>query len=150
MLKNKIVLILLMFALALPITVNGVNGEIFSEPLENPAQVEETVSPAPVETQEGTVEELPPELNDPNSYTFKPPVSKKKIAKKFILAMLGVAVSSIVLFVLLTLYNKVRETIAETSGGVQNLNQKEEETSLRTPETLTEAVKTFIDKTKWG
>lgn len=150
MLKNKIVLILLMFALALPITVNGVNGEIFSEPLDNPAQVEETVSPAPVETQEGTVKELPPELNDPKSYTFKPPVSKKKIAKKFILAMLGVAVSSIVLFVLLTLYNKVRETIAETSGGVQNLNQKEEETSLRTPETLTEAVKTFIDKTKWG
>ncbi len=145
MLKNKIVLILLMLALALPATVNG---EIFSEPLVNPAQ-EEVVSPTPTVTEEETVQELPTELNDPNNYTFKQPVSKKKIAKKFILAMLGVAISSAVLFILLSLYNKVRQTLIDGSGAVQNQTESIEETSLQTPDNLTQAVKTFLDKTKW-
>lgn len=145
MLRNRIFTILLALTLAMPITVNA---EIFSEPLVNPAQ-EETLSPLPTDTQEETVEKLPPELNDPNSYAFKQPVSKKKIAKKFLLAMLGVTISSIVLFVLLSLYNKVRKTLIDGASAVQKLSADNDETSLQTPESLTQAIKIFLDKTKW-
>lgn len=139
MLKNKIILVSLIFALAAPIAVQG---EIFSEPL-TPVQ-EETVSPAPVETKAGTVEELPSELMNPNSY--KQPVSKRKIAKKFLLAMSGVVISSIILFVLLSLYNKLRTTF-----GCNTIHPPEEgETPLETPDNLTDAVKTFLDKTRWS
>ena len=91
MLKNRIIFVYLIFALAAPIAVQG---EIFSEPL-TPIQ-EESVQPVPVDTVE--VEELPQEPVIQNN--FKQPVSKKKIAKKFLLAMSGVAISSIILFVL--------------------------------------------------
>lgn len=143
MLKNKILLILLMFALATPIMANG---EIFSEPLVNPAQ-EETVVPIETEEIESVQPEqtLPEELQDPNSYTFKQPVSKRKIAKKFLLAMTGVGISSVILFLMLSLYNKLRESFK--SGMIQTSNDRE--APLETPNNLTDAVRTFLDKTHW-
>lgn len=146
MLRNRIFTILLVLTLAMPIAVNA---EIFSEPLVNPA-LEETLSPLPSDTLEETIEELPPELNDPNSYAFKQPVSKKKIVKKFLLAMLGVTISSVVLFVLLSLYNKVRQTLIDGASAVQKFSVDNEETSLQTPESLAQAIKIFLDKTKWN
>lgn len=147
MLKNKIVLILLLFTLSGAVTVKG---EIFSEPLINPAQ-EEAVSPLPVNTEEveETVELLPPELNEPDSITFKQPASKKQLAKKFLLAMLAVTISSVVLFVLLSLYNRVRQVLLGENGTMSKVSEENEEASLQTPGNLTQAVKTFIDKTKW-
>ena len=56
MLKNRIIFVYLIFALAAPIAVQG---EIFSEPL-TPIQ-EESVQPVPVDTVE--VEELPQEAS---------------------------------------------------------------------------------------
>ena len=76
--------------------------------------------------------------------TYKQPVSKRKIAKKFLLAMAGVAISSIILFVLLSIYNKIRAGFA---GPSQVDTGKEP--SLETPDNLTDAVRAFLDKTKW-
>ena len=78
-----------------------------------------------------------------NNYAYKKPVSKRKIAKKFLLAMGGVAVSSLLLYILLTLYNKIR---ASVSG--QDI-PSEEENSLTTPYTMEDDVKSFLDKTKY-
>lgn len=139
--KNKIIIILLMFALAAPVMVSG---EIFSEPLENPA-LEEVVDP-PVETEIAQpAQKLPEELTEPENITFKQPVSKRKIAKKFLLAMAGVGISSLILFLMLTLYNKLRESFK--GGTIQPV--QDGETPLETPDNLTDAVKTFLDKTKW-
>lgn len=149
MLKNKISVILLMFALAVP---SVVNAEIFSEPLDMPVQ-EEVVTP-PVETeavQPVQTEQVPPaqtlseEPAEPENFAFKQPVSKRKIAKKFLLAMAGVGISSLILFLMLTLYNKLRENF--TGNRIQPA--QEDETPLETPGNLTDAVKTFLDKTKW-
>lgn len=75
---------------------------------------------------------------------FKKPVSKKKLAKKFIIAMLCVAGTSIFLYGTLSVYNKLRDSI---SG--QDVTLKEGEKPLDSPTDLTEAVKTFVDKTRW-
>lgn len=142
MLNNKIVLILLMFALATPVMVNG---EIFSEPLVNPAQ-EEAIIPETAEPTEPPVLNLTEEELNPNSYAFKQPVSKKKIAKKFLLAMGGVGISSIILFLMLSMYNKLRESFK--GGSIHPV--QEGEAPLETPDNLTDAVRTFLDKTRWG
>ena len=76
--------------------------------------------------------------------SYKQPVSKRKIAKKFLLAMGGVAVSSILLFLILSLYNKIREGFVTPEG----IGEKEE-TMLETPDNTVDAVRTFLDKTKY-
>ena len=131
MLKNKVIIILLALVLVSPVFAE----EPSLENTEN-IPVTETVSP---EVSTNTPE---PEIGQQN-YAYKQPVSKRKIAKKFLLAMAGVGISSILLFVLLSLYNKIR-------GRVSNQQTTPEgETSLVTPYSLEEAVRTFLDKTKY-
>lgn len=95
---------------------------------------------APQTSPSQEVEELPPAIET----QLKQPVSKKKIAKKFLLAMSGVAISAILLFLILTVYNKIRAGIFG-----QTQENPNGETSLVTPDSLPDAVRTFIDKTKW-
>ena len=71
----------------------------------------------------------------------KEPVSKRKIAYKFLMAMLGVATSSVVIYVGLSAYNKLFRT--ETSS-VVGLN------SLRTPNTFKDSINVFLSKTDWN
>lgn len=71
------------------------------------------------------------------------PVSKRKIMKKFLAAMSGVVVSSILIYLLLTVYNRVREQV------INRVKTPEGETSLKTPDELDAAVKIFLEKTKW-
>lgn len=98
----------------------------------------------PVEQSENVkVEEALPQM--PDGITYKQPVSRKQMAKKFLLAMAGVGISSILLFVILTLYNKVREIMGISGGDIP----ADEDNSLATPDNLEDAVKTFLDKTKW-
>ncbi len=98
----------------------------------------------PVEQSENAkVEESLPQI--PEGITYKQPVSRKQMAKKFLLAMAGVGISSILLFVILTLYNKVREIMGISGGDIP----ADEDNSLATPDNLGDAVKTFLDKTKW-
>ena len=74
---------------------------------------------------------------------FKQPISKRKIIKKFLAAMGGVAISSFAIFFLLTAYNRIRE------GFEGQVRTPEGETSLETPDDLSSAVRTFLEKTKW-
>lgn len=74
--------------------------------------------------------------------TYKQPVSKRKIAKKFLLAMGGVGASSLIIFLMLSLYNKVREGFVQPKSS-------ETEPSLETPTDLNEAVRAFLNKTNW-
>ncbi len=75
--------------------------------------------------------------------SYKQPISRRKIAKKFLLAMAGVGVSSVLLFLILSLYNKVREGVADKS-----IFAREGE-SLETPDNMADAIKTFLEKTRW-
>ena len=79
---------------------------------------------------------------DDNQY--KQPYSKRKIAKKFLFAMSGVAISSFAIFFLLTIYNRVRENYLNQ---VKNISTED---SLETPDDLNSAVKSFLNKTKWS
>lgn len=105
------------------------------------------ISPVFAENPESAVNEATPvqtEQAAPESFTYKQPISKRKIAKKFLLAMAGVGISSILLFVLLSLYNRIR------TGIVPNKQESPTgETSLVTPDNLQDAVRTFLEKTKW-
>ena len=71
-------------------------------------------------------------------------MSKKKLAKKFIIAMLCVAGASVFLYGTLSVYNKIRDSFVSSAPELP-----EGEKPLDAPNDLTEAVKTFIDKTRW-
>lgn len=108
------------------------------------------VLPVPVDTQnvaqiqeEVAENTLNVEDLNPNSFFLKQPVSKRKIAKKFLLAMAGVAVSSFSIYFILTIYNRIRE------GFVPPTKTPDGEISLETPDDLSSAVKTFLEKTNW-
>ena len=70
-------------------------------------------------------------------------ISKKKLIKKFLIAMFGVAMSSLILYLGLTIYNKARDNF---NGPVKT---PEGETPLETPYDLQGAVRSFLDKTEW-
>lgn len=109
----------------------------------SPAIAEQEIS-QDIQPQTETVETVPQQSVGEN-ITYKQPISKRKIAKKFLAAMGGVAISSIALFLILSLYNKVRESL-----GIQQQDvPKDYETSLDTPENLEDAVRVFLEKTKW-
>ena len=129
MLKNKILTIVIALMLVSPVIAEEATGE--------------ALMPIAETTQENvqTTQEKLPQLD---TIPYKQHVSKKKMAKKFLIGMGSVAVSSILLFLILTVYNKVRESILTPKQ-----DQQSGETSLVTPESLTEAVKTFLDKTKY-
>ncbi len=145
MLKHKILVLLLMLtlispAIAEPENIQETQGALTGISQETPLEPIEQQEAAPVQN---TVQELPPA---PGNIPYKQPVSKKNIAKKFLLAMAGVAISSILLYVILTIYNKMREVLGMTSK--EELPQ-ENMTSLTTPDNLEDAVKTFLEKTRF-
>lgn len=122
MLKNKIIICFVLLALIAPVKAENIE----EQPNMLPTQVVQ---------------------NDTQQTSFRQPTSKKKIAKKFLLAMSGVAISSLLLFLILSLYNKARSVLLSPKDG--NSVGKENDMSLHTPETLDDAVKTFIEKTNW-
>lgn len=128
MLKNKILTIVLAMMLISPVfaEVNAGDG---------PAPITEST------VQEESVQQDLPKLD---TIPYKQPVSKKKVAKKFLMAMGGVALSSILLFLLLTLYNRIRNGVIATKQELPT-----GETSLVTPENLIDAIKIFLEKTKY-
>ena len=129
MLKNKILTIVIALMLVSPVIAEEATGEALMRIVET--------TPENVKTTQETLPQL-------DTIPYKQPVSKKKMAKKFLIGMGSVAVSSILLFLILTVYNKIRESIL-----APKTDQQSSETSLVTPENLTEAVRTFLDKTKY-
>lgn len=90
-----------------------------------------------------TESEIPAQVPAVKSIDYKQPVSKRKIAKKFLLAMGGVGISSVLLYVLLSLYNKIRESV------ITGQESPKDTESLYTPDNLIDAVRTFLDKTRY-
>ena len=133
--KNKIFAIILTVLLALPISVSAVDTVI-----NEPSAVSEVLSAEGESVLEKEVSEISEnEIED----AYKQPLSTKKIAKKFLMAMLGVGVSSFLIFFGLSVYNRVRESV------LNNVKTPEGETSLKTPEDMTSAIRVFIEKTMW-
>lgn len=126
--KNKLFLTLILLMLLLPVptwAVDNINDQ------------EQTI---PVEQ---TINKLDEDSILQDETIYKQPISKKKIAKKFLYAMTGVVISSFLLFLLLTIYNKIRENYLE------RVRTPDGEISLETPSDLQGAVRTFLDKTNW-
>ena len=135
MLKNKFFTLLIMLTLVSPVIAEPENASI-PETL-TPIRQEEVA-----EDYSSTVKEDLPVLD---TIPHKQPVSKKKVAKKFLAAMAGVGISSLMLFLILTLYNKIRENLLQAKKEIP----PEGETSLVTPDNLVDAVRIFLEKTKW-
>lgn len=129
---NKLFIAILLVLLSLPISVWAVDS---NEALAQPTAVQDIESPV-INTLDEDLENAKTE--------YKQPISKRKIAKKFLAAMGGVGVSSFLIFFLLTLYNRVREQV------LNPVKTPDGETSLRTPDDINNAVKTFLEKTDWS
>lgn len=133
--KNKIFAIILTVLLTLPISVSAVDT-VANEP----TPISETIETDTNSVLDKEVSEISDEDIE-NGY--KQPLSTRKIAKKFLMAMLGVGISSFLIFFGLSVYNRVREAV------LNEVKTPEGETSLKTPEDTTSAVKLFIEKTMW-
>ena len=139
---KKIFALLIMCSLSLPVSAID-EQEVGLTPIDE-KNIETVVSETNSEYETSVLQEelKPVPVSLPSKY--KEPVSKKKLAKKFIIAMLCVAGASIFLYLILSLYNKIRNAIIP-----QPPMPPEGEKPLDAPNDLTEAIKTFIEKTKW-
>jgi hypothetical protein len=81
-------------------------------------------------------------VNDFGGIPVKQPFGKKELAMKFVLAMLGVATSSVVIYVLLSLYNKIFH------GGGKTSVMSEVDNDFKTPNNMKDAINIFLKKTK--
>lgn len=74
-------------------------------------------------------------------FATKAPFGKREMAMKFLLAMLGVATSSVVIYVGLSLYNRF---VYKNKTVVIN----EDDNDFKTPTNMKEAINIFLKKTK--
>ena len=125
MLKNKIILTFIFLTLSIPCYSED---EFVQQQSENSVAAENLI--------QKDIQESSP---------YKKPHGKRKIIKKFLTAMFAVFASSVILYGSLAVYNRVRNGLTN-SDSEENENV---ESSLDTPETLSDAVKTFVDKTNW-
>jgi len=135
--KNRFFVILLGLMLLLPVSAEEMGNETL--PLEDNNVYEEVSDSGDgISNNETLIQSEIPQV-----LPHKQPVSKKKIIKKFLLAMLGVGASSILIFVSLSIYNKIK------NGVVRSEYITNGDSSLNTPDNITDAVKSFLEKTKW-
>lgn len=130
---KKLLLMVLTIVLSLPISVWAVDN-IDLESIESDTGIEKVLT-----SEEETLTSPPTQMES----QYKQPTSKRKIAKKFLAAMGGVVASSVILFVLLTVYNKIRDKIKN------RVKTPDGEVSLETPDDMKNAIKTFLEITKF-
>ena len=138
--KNRMLVMIMALALALPVYSLQEEGVM-------PAQenaVEQVQTDENIVQKDEVVDNVPEE-KILTKESFKQPTSKRRVAKKFIIAMLSVGISSFIIFAVLSLYNKFRDSFSQTPM----LDKKEEPSSLETPDNLNDAVKSFLDRTHW-
>ena len=131
---NRFLTIILSLVLSLPISVWAGDNALL-EPINDKSGIEKILT-----SEEEEKLTTPPSQIDTQ---YKQPISKRKIAKKFLAAMGGVVASSITLFVMLTLYNKIRDRVKN------RVKTPDGEVSLQTPEDIKNAIKTFLEITKF-
>ena len=99
--------------------------------------IDDTINAAPVEEKSVLSKELKKQT--------KPKTSITSILFKFLFAMLWVIISSIFIFLILIAYKKLI-----LKGGSVLPTYESLEHSLETPKNFKEAIKIFLDKTKWN
>ena len=141
-LKKQISLLLLMLIFIPQISFAELDGE---QPLVERPAVEAQNGINYATEEQSRENELLPENTVQNvvNTDFKQPISKRKVVKKFLLAMFGVAISSFWIFAILSIYNKLRD------GFSNKIRTPEGEVSLQTPNNMRNAVKTFLEITDW-
>ena len=87
------------------------------------------------------------EVQEPNQVTnvlpVRQPTSKRALAMKFVMAMLGVGASSVAIFVTLSLYNRLMY------GTVKRKDERDsEDNDFKTSTNMKEALGIFLKKTK--
>ena len=138
---KRLFAILIMCSLSLPVlATEGQESETTLFDTNNQEVVAEEINELSQNTEDISTTPVPETIPSP----YKEPVSKKKLAKKFIIAMLCVVGTSIFLYAALSLYNKVRDVVT-TPDPIPPEGEK----PLDSPTDLTEAVKTFVEKTHW-
>ena len=144
--KNKIISITIALMLSLPVFVQAEDNFAVSDV---PQAAEEQVTES-LEGERTTVQSLDEdaqvsedETTLDKTFDFKQPISKRKLLKKLLLAMFGVAVSSLLLYIVLSAYNRFRD------GYTGRTKTPEGNVSLDLPDNLNSAVKTFLEKTNW-
>lgn len=70
------------------------------------------------------------------------PISRKQLAMKFLMAMLGVGASSVIIYVGLSVYNRF------IYGSTNTVTKKTEDDELKTPNNMKDALSIFLKKTK--
>jgi hypothetical protein len=145
--KNKILSIAITLTLLLPVTAWAVDDIV--KPTENSISTESLSYNSEANSneilEEETIETEPATINEQTAnIPYKKPISKRKLVKKFLLAMFAVGLSSIALYAGLTLYNKIRE------GSPIQVRTPDGETPLSSPVDMETATKTFLEKTKWN
>ena len=75
-------------------------------------------------------------------FATKAPFGKRQLAMKFLMAMLGVAASSIVIYVGLSVYNKLMY------GNSSRLVINDDDDDFKTPTNMKDAINIFLKKTK--
>ena len=75
-------------------------------------------------------------------FATKAPFGKREMAMKFVLAMLGVAASSVVIYVMLSLYNRF------IYKGSNPVIVNEDDNDFKTPTNMKDAINIFLKKTK--
>ncbi len=148
---NKLFAILIMCSLLLPVLATEEQGAELATMNE---ETQEVIVPEQTELQNEFKTEIEqkqntePELLLPPKNTprtkYKEPVGKKNLIKKFIIAMVCVAGTSIFLYGALSLYNKFRNALTPNQTV-----PPEGEQPLEAPNDLTDAIKTFVEKTRW-
>ena len=143
--KNKFILIILAIFISLSFTTVSVNGNNLA-PIEDVVPIEELSSDVSADgtytddtMQESSINTVKSEQELP----YKQPISKGKLFKKFLLAMFVTLLSSALLYLGLSMYNKIRE------GGAIQIKTPDGETPLSSPKDFGDAVKIFLNKTKW-
>ncbi len=147
--KNRLIIILI--TLILPLSVFAIDEQVV--PIDEPVYLEHTKDVSdelqPQETEDIQSISLEQETTsaaikeEENPMPYKQPISKRKLIKKFLLAMFAVGASSLVLYFGLTLYNKFRD------NPVVQIKTPDGKTPLSEPQDIEGAVDIFLDKTKW-
>ena len=132
---NKIFTIILALVLSLPISVWAIDDAVSPES----SSIIETVETEVIDNEKSIIQNVA----ENKESQFKKPISKRKLAKKFLVGMGAVVASSLILFFGLTIYNRIRESL------LNKIKTPEGEVSLQTPDDIKTAIRTFMDKTSW-
>lgn len=141
--KNRFFSIVLFIVLAFSSTAFAVEESSAEHSLVTPLE-EISDEHASNQTYGNNIDETAPETyTEESSLPYKQPISKRKLIKKFLLAMFAVGISSIFLYTTLSVYGKFK------SINIKQVKTPENTTPLVTPDDFKSAAKTFLDKTDW-